>query len=240
MNVNSPSQPPEPERAERSLPWLPAEPDLPADRHLLLREHLMSSLDHAQRASRRRRLAIRVAAPVAVAAAAAGFVLTQSPQATGHGQVAARGGAPTADASGPAHIATVAYTLDRRAHGVVKVTIRGTGADRPDVARLQKDLAAMGVAAQVYQGDTCVYHPARYADGSAVPKGAYYSVWTMATRDAKGDFTVTLDPRKLPAGLHVRIAFPIDAFNTSRLALSFGSRQQGGGPACLHLPEAGH
>ncbi len=238
MNETIPP-PREPRPGRQGEPWrLPAEPDLPADRHLLLKEALMDNLANAQRTSRRRRLAIRVATPVVVAAAAAGFMLTQTPSATGHpgGSATAAGHAPATApvTAAPTHIRDVAYSLDRTAHGEVKITIRGTGAGKPDVAALEKNLAAMGVDGQVFQGDTCVYHPDHYADGSPVPKGSYYAVMTLADRNAKGDFVVTVDPHRIPAGMHLRIVFPVDSLNTAKLALSFGT--PGKGAACLHLP----
>lgn len=238
MNVPTPPRhDPEhdPARQRRST----AATDLPADRRILLKEQLMTSLDHARRTERRRRTTLRIAVPVALAAAAAGILVARPFDSAGHPAVAAdhRAATPSATAD-PAHVETVAYTLDRGAHGVVTITVHRTGADRPDVARLQKDLAGLGVDARVYQGKTCSYHPKSHADGSAVPKGEYFSVWTMATENRHGDFVARLDPRKLPAGMHVGLAFPVDAFNTAKLAVSFGTTPSSG-PACLHLPETG-
>ncbi|MFJ9968748.1 hypothetical protein [Streptomyces avermitilis] len=172
MNA-TPQSPQSSEREElfRLLP-APADPDLPRDRHRLLKEHLMNHVQEETRlATRRWRLATRIAAPVALAAAAAGIAVNVGQQS---------GNADTV-AAGPDRISNVAYTLDREANSTVRMSMQVEGGllkcvngkcTTPgetfpgrikvvaDAADLQADLNRMGVHARVYrEGSGCVVVP---------------------------------------------------------------------------------
>lgn len=141
----------------RLLP-APVAPALPHDRQLLLEEQLMQEIQQHNTAAvpatsapsrRARRLAVRLAAPVAVAAAAVGAFLAFNPSTTavaGH-TPAATG---TATSSPDMRISTVAYTLKQESDGRVVVTVHSNAA--VDAAQLQKDLGKVGIMATVTKG----------------------------------------------------------------------------------------
>lgn len=140
----------------------------------------MTSWSHMARQPRPgRRLAVRIAAPVAVAAALAGAVLTvhTSPTASGHDR-AANHGTSAATAGSPLHIDTAAYSLDRQTGDRVKVTVHSAPGTTPNAAQLRKDLASMGIKAQV----------------STVPPTCYPRIYNLAQRRKNGDFVAEVLP----------------------------------------------
>ncbi len=162
-----PSQ--EPERAElaRLLPP-PAYPELPADRHLLMKENLMSHLrEHSPNRSRKR-LVVGLAAPLALATAGAVAVLPGA--LTGSPAVPHAAAYPPAQA--PVHIANAAYTLDIRQGDQVTVTVHRNGATKVDGRQLERDLARLGVNAQVSRKlPTCAGPRAAILETLATPAG---------------------------------------------------------------------
>lgn len=96
-----------------------------------------------------RRLAVRIATPVAVAAAAVGAFLALTPSTTA---VAGHTPAATGAAAGShdTRISTVAYTLTEKSDGTVLVAVHKNAA--VDAAQLQKDLAKVGITAKVTKG----------------------------------------------------------------------------------------
>ncbi|MGQ4365800.1 hypothetical protein [Streptomyces sp. SAS_272] len=170
MNA-TPHSPQKSEREElsRLLPAA-ADPDLSNDRHRLLKEHLMNHVQEESRLTARRwRLATRVVAPLALAAAVAGVMVSVG-QPSDNSDMANI-------AAGPDRISNVAYTLDRESNSTVKMSLRVKGGEMKcvngkctvpgeawpgqtrvvaDPAKLQHDLDRMGVTARVYRDDpTC-------------------------------------------------------------------------------------
>lgn len=212
----------------RLLP-APGDPVLSDDRQRLLEDFLMSNVTEDTRPARPyRRLAVRIAAPAALAAALAGTALAvhqTTPHATS--SVTATGHAP--DGS-PRHISTVAYTLNRASQGTVTVTIRDAGAERPDLTRLQHDLKRMGVNARVYQDDpTCAL------DKGEDPELGYTSLKAVDFHHRNGAFTATIRPSKFPTGTHLEIVFPPLPKDSAQIDdLAFGLRN-GKAPDCRHM-----
>lgn len=142
---------------DRLLP-APTAPALPHDRQLLLEEQLMRQIEQYESAAvpatagpskRPRRLAVRLAAPLAVAAAAVGAFVAFDPSTA-----AVAGHAPAA--TGPAavgpdiRVSTAAYTLKQEPDGEVLVTVHSNAAVDP--AQLRKDLGKVGITAMVTKG----------------------------------------------------------------------------------------
>ncbi|MFG2794865.1 hypothetical protein [Streptomyces sp. NPDC048419] len=186
--------------------------------------------------ARRQRLAVRVLAPAAVATAIAGGAVTvgQTGTPTDHGTTAGHT-APAGTGHFPERITTVAYTLDREPHGVVKVTIRDIGETKPDPERLQRDLARMGVRARVYQGDP--YCPVSDGDASG-DEGDDLALKVVQFESRDGRFTASIHPDKIPAGHTLAIIFPVFTTAPGADELAFGV-VEGDGPDCWHMPAPG-
>jgi hypothetical protein len=240
---------PQPELEELAqLLLAPADPVLPTDRHLLLKERFISNLTEQAHDSRsRRRIVIRAAAPIAltaavavVVAAGAGF-LTSSPTTTSHATIsAARSAGPSSagpSSAGPRragpssavprvgtlpeHIRTVAYALDLQAGDFIKITVHNPGTGTPDAAQLQKDLARMGVNATVSRGIT-----------HCTPQ-----LWNLAERDQNGDYVATV-PRQVIFKYPETIIFSPDLSSDpdpATLTVSVGTLP-GAEPTCAPLP----
>ncbi|WP_338675031.1 hypothetical protein V1460_20080 [Streptomyces sp. SCSIO 30461] len=209
----------------RLLP-APGDPVLSNDRQHLLEDFLMSNVTEDPRPVRpRRSLAVRLAAPVALAACLAGTVLALG-QATPHSAspITATDRA-TAD-NFPERISTVAYTLQRERRGTVTVTIREAGA-QPDPAQLQRDLERMGVPARVYQDD-----PTCPLDKGEDPKLGYTPLEAIDFQIRNGAATASIHPSQIPAGTHLEILVTRPAQYTGDVyAYAFGVRQ-GKAPDC--------
>jgi hypothetical protein len=207
----------------RLLP-APGDPVLSNDRQRLLEDFLMSNVtEDACPVRPRRRLAVHLAAPVALAACLAGTALAVH-QTTPHttSPVTATAG------SLPQRISTVAYTLNRERRGTVTVTIRQAGA-QPDLAQLQHDLERMGVPARVYQDDlTCPL------DKGEDPELGYTTLKAIGFHHRNGAITASIHPSQIPAGTHLEILFPRPAKGTAYAdTFAFGLRQ-GKAPDCRH------
>ncbi|MER5757511.1 hypothetical protein [Streptomyces sp. NPDC002088] len=216
----------------RLLP-APGDPVLPDDRQRLLVDFLMNNVtqdDHPARpAHPHRRLAVRLAAPVALAAALGGTALAIH-QTTPHtsSPVTATG---RATAGGyPKHISTVAYTLNHGTHGAVTVTIRDAGADRPDLTQLQHDLQRMGVDARVYQDD-----PTCPVDKGEDPELSHSTLKTIDFHHRNGAFTATINPAKIPSGTHLEIVFPQPPRDSAQKDSLAFSLRQGKAPDCRNM-----
>jgi hypothetical protein len=217
---------PAPEHDDLALLLASDDPDLPSDRHVLLKERLLSNLvEQEHHARSRRRLAVRVAAPIALTAAvavAAAVVLNPSPTTSGHATTSATRSAVPRVSSLPEHISTVAYTLDLQRGDIVKITIRNFGDRKPDAAALQQDLARMGLTAEVSE---------RIPD-------CFPQIYNLAERDANGDYVATVH-RELIGKYPEIIVFEANASDTSdaaTLTVSVGTKP-GAEPTCAPLPE---
>ncbi|MCX2185001.1 hypothetical protein KV205_31430 [Streptomyces sp. SKN60] len=209
----------------RLLP-APGDPVLSEDRQHLLEDFLMSNVTQDARPARpRRRLAVRLAAPVALAACLAGTVLavhqTTPPTAF---PVTATDRAATGNL--PQQISTVAYTLNRDRRGTVKVTIREAGT-QPDLPQLQRDLERMGVPARVYRDD-----PTCPLDKGEDPELGYATLKAIGFHHRNGAITASIHPSQIPAGTHLEILFPRPAKGYAD-AFAFGLRT-GKAPDCRH------
>ncbi|MER6434067.1 hypothetical protein ABT272_41175 [Streptomyces sp900105245] len=207
----------------------PGDPVLSDDRQRLLEDFLMSNVTKDTRPARPyRRLAIRIAAPVALAAALAGTALAVH-QTTPHAASSVTANGPVTGGS-PRHISNVAYTLNRASQGTVTVTIRKAGAERPNLTRLQHDLGRMGVNARVYQDDpTCAL------DQGEEPELGYASLKAVNFQHRNGTFTATIHPSKFPTGTHLEIVFPPLSKDSAQIDdLAFGLRN-GKAPDCRHM-----
>ncbi|MGP4051768.1 hypothetical protein [Streptomyces sp. 2A115] len=225
----------------RRMLTVPAERDFPADRRQQREEHLMSSwlqLAREQDKTRRRRLAVRVMAPVAVAAAVAGIAVTANQTGTPTGRDApARHTAPEAGHF-PERINTVAYTLNREPHGVVKVTIRDIGEMKPDPERLQRDLARMGVRARVYQGDPdCPVNEGKTTSGDE-SRDDHLALKVVQFESEGGRFTASIHPDRIPADHTLVIIFPVATTDTGVDEVAFDVIEAEG-PDCWHMPAPG-
>jgi hypothetical protein len=135
----------EPERAEfaRLLP-APGYPELPADRQLLLKEDLMSHLSDRPPLLNRKRLGLSLGLGMPLAVGAAVLALTLP----GTGSPAAPSAPAPVAPHAPARVVNAAYSLDLQKGDEIKVTVHRNGA-KVDGAQLKKDLARLGVNAQV-------------------------------------------------------------------------------------------
>jgi hypothetical protein len=152
----------------------PAYPDLPADRQLLMKDDLMSHLQDRSPLLTRKRVAIGLAAPLALAATVAVVVSGTSNGSPARPSVASSGRATT-----PSRIVNAAYTLDVQRGDTIRVTIHRAGAVRVDDAQLKKDLARLGVNAHVTRT-----LPRCKAKASTL-------MMTTATTDGHGNFVHT-------------------------------------------------
>lgn len=152
----------------------PAYPDLPADRQLLMKDDLMSHLQDRSPLLTRKRVAIGLAAPLALAATVAVVVSGTSNGSPARPSVASSGRATT-----PSRIVNAAYTLDVQRGDTIRVTIHRAGAVRVDDAQLKKDLARLGVNAHVTRT-----LPRCKAKASTL-------LMTTATTDGHGNFVQT-------------------------------------------------
>ncbi|MFJ9694131.1 hypothetical protein [Kitasatospora sp. NPDC101183] len=205
------------EELARLLP-APATPDLPASRQLLLKEHLMDSITTTAAPQRRRRgLALRIALPVALAAAVAGVLVAGGDDST----------AP-APAAGPRTLGSVsnaAYTLESTAD-VVRLTI--LEAYRPvDTGQLQRDLDTFGIRARVYAGE-----PGCKAKAPEIAQHDSDDGWHMEM--AGNRMVLTARPAAIPAGEQLFVYLPL-----ARTSPENGSRElesglmKSPGPACM-------
>jgi hypothetical protein len=215
----TPGPSPDREDLARLLP-VPDGADLPADRRHMLKEHLLTSIaDDTARLRGRGRRTIGIVIPAGLAAVVAGavFFAGSSPAPDGRTTAGARGAAPSVTVL-PEHLSSVAYTLDRSPSGdIVKITIHGAHG-RPDIGRLRRDLARMGVAAQIYPG---------------VPRCAP-KIFNLAERDRNGDYIASV-PVKFVSRYPETIIFSLDARGGDPLTLSVGSRA-GTEPTCGPMP----
>ncbi|MFI2367548.1 hypothetical protein [Streptomyces sp. NPDC018833] len=211
----------------RLLP-APGDPVLSEDRQRLLEDFLMNNVTEDPRPARpRRRLAVRLAAPVALAACLAGTVLALD-QTTPHSTSPVIATDRATASNLPQRISTVAYTLNRERRGTVTVTIREAGA-QPDLAQLQRDLERMGVPARVYQDD-----PTCPMDKGEDPELGYTTLKAIGFQHRNGAITASIHPRQIPAGTHLEILFPRPAKGTAYAdAFAFGLRK-GKAPDCRH------
>jgi hypothetical protein len=217
----------------RLLP-APGDPVLSDDRHRLLEDYLMSNLiENSRRLGMRRHLLVRLAAPLALAAAAA---LAGTAFAVNH--TTAHSDSPTATTAGfPQRVSTVAYTLNRDTHGAVTVTIREAGGAGTDLAQLQHDLERMGVDARVYQDDPSC--PPDTDPGPDLDSTEMMAIVTGSERP-DGAYTATIHTSKIPTGTHLEIVFPpLIEGSTYRLTWAYGVRS-GNAPQCRHwfMPSA--
>jgi len=211
----------------RLLP-APGDPVLPDDRQRLLEDCLMNHvIEDSRRAGTRRRLAVRLAVPVALAAAVAGTALAVDRSTA----PTASPGTAAADRHFPQHISSAAYTLDREPHGTVTVTVRGAGAARPDPARLQRDLERMGVPARVYQADPSC--KPREGDDAGLVGGVTKAI---DFRHRDGAFIAVVHPREIPAGTHLQIALSSAAKGSLLADSGEFALRKGKGPDCIPEP----
>jgi hypothetical protein len=187
-----------------------AVPVFPRDRHLLLKEHLMDTVDqNTPRGTGRRNLPLRLALPVGLAAAAACLALAAGAGGTapaspdGH-----RAGTPLGDVS------DAGYTLGTDHDGTVRLTI--LEAYKPiDVPHLQRDLDRLGVRAHVYAGEphcdapapVSPSYPADSAAQTATDQGRldYYG-WDVEA--ARSSDVLLIQPHRIPAGLQLYVYLP--------------------------------
>jgi hypothetical protein len=220
-----------------------AERDFPAGRRRQREEHLMTSwlqMARKQGQDRRYRLAIRVAAPMAVAAAVAGVGVTVGQVGTlaDHGTTA-RHTAPEAGHF-PERITTVAYTLAREPHGVVTMTLRDIRETSPDPERLQRlnlDLARMGVRARVYHADpNCPVTKVKTTPGDKRKDGKVAEKVVAKYQGKDGRFTASIYPDNIPED-HT-LVFPV-ASTIGVDELVAARMVEGQGPDCWHMPAPG-
>lgn len=199
-------------RVLRQMFPAPAERDFPPGRRHQHEEHLMTSwLRLSHRSSTRRRLAVRLAAPLGVATATVGAFIAFQMSTTAAGDRTPRAavphGAPSRPAASPLiNVSTAAYTLDREAGDTVRITLRAGATRTADAAQLQKDLAAMGIQALVTRGRTQSSPPFTY---------------NLATRDSNGDFVATLS-RKVLSRNPETVVFSPEADDVDALTVSLG------------------
>lgn len=208
----------------RLLP-APSDPVLSEDRQRLLEDFLMNNAtDDAHRVRSRRRMAVRLAAPAALAAALAGTVLainrttaeTASP-ATATNQASA------GDSS--LQITNAAYTLKRDSSGTVTAVIGRRGAlDTP--ARLQKDLERLGVPVRLDRNDpTCQARERRplTADGRR-----------FSMEVSHGVEKATIRPDLFPPDAYLQVVYapPVKGRSWYGFALFV---ERGTPPACRHM-----
>lgn len=219
---------------------VPTERDFPPGRRTQREEHLMNSwlqMAREQGRVRRWRLAVRVMAPVAVAAAVAGVAVTVGQTGTPADQrTTARHTVPAGTGHFPERITTVAYTLDREPHGVVKVTIRDIGETKPDPERLQRDLARMGVRARVYQGDP--HCPVNEGSNTSGDERGDLALKVVQFESKDGRFTASIHPDKIPADHTLAIIFPVFTTAPGADEVAFDVIE-GDGPDCWHMPAPG-
>ncbi|MCX5233093.1 hypothetical protein [Streptomyces sp. NBC_00233] len=247
----------------RMLP-VPAERDFPAGRRHQREEHLMNSLlNPAPRPDRRKRLALRVALPVGLAASATGVVVTalsggpvNQPQASSPSSTVT--GAPSTSPQSLGRITTAAYTVQREDNDIVKLTITDR-AGKPDLTKLQDDLDRLGVPSRVFAGDPeC--HPKPQPEPSqspgATPSGSpqpddsprqhsaddrpilEHQTWTISMEDGKPVLYVR--PSHVPAGQKIMIGFPLAATDPANaLSVIMGDMIEGNAPYCLPAPPVG-
>jgi hypothetical protein len=197
---------------------------LPADRHELLKRDLLEHLTVQGPEVRRRRLAVRVGAPVALAAAAAAAVVffagSSTPTVSGREHVGATRSAIPRVSLAPAHISTVAYSLDRGPGEAVTITIHDFGNHAPDADALRQDLARMGVPAQVTR---------RIPDCTPL-------IYTLAQRKADGDYVATIHPGLIDRYPETLVfSLDPDKPDPGTLTISVGT-PPGAEPTCAPLP----
>ncbi|WP_369275952.1 hypothetical protein AB5J55_43900 [Streptomyces sp. R11] len=242
----------------RMLP-VPAERDFPAGRLDQREEHLMNSLlTSSSRPDRRRRLALRVAVPVGLAAAAAGVAITVLPGGpASQPQAAAPSSAvtetPARPSRSPSRITTASYTVERKDNSIVTLTVTDpTG--KLDPTRLQKDLDRMGVPSRVLAGDpNCRTQPRPEENPSTTPSGFRQSDAPLRQRSAgetplaegqvmavamkHGKTVLYVRPRAIPAGQEIMVGFPYAHTDPAMaLAVVRGSVIDDNAPYCLPAP----
>ncbi|MFB6892791.1 hypothetical protein ACFCX4_26160 [Kitasatospora sp. NPDC056327] len=217
------SQQAEREELARLLPAAAAR-GLSPHRHLLRKEHLMNAvLDDTRAAAapaRRRRLALRVALPVGLAAAAAGVALTGLPGSTAgpdgpapqiaSPQTSAAGASPgpgPTDSLGT--VTNAAYELRSAGDGLVTLTI--LDATGPvDAPGLQRDLDRLGVRSRVYAGEPGCRAPE--PKEAPVPENAggerlTTHGWTVETTGKRTVLSVR--PHRIAADAQLYLYFPL-------------------------------
>jgi hypothetical protein len=177
----------------RLLP-VPGERDFPAGRRRQREDHLMTSVQYlSHRSQRDRRRAVGLGLPVAVATAAVGAVVAFGPSvsapATG---TPGSHPVPSNGAGGERRTSAVGYVLSTQPDDEIKITIHPSAAGTVDPARLQKDLADMGVQATVSRG-LLTNRP---------------QTTTLATLDRNGDYEALVS-RRVPARIPQVILFPL-------------------------------
>jgi hypothetical protein len=233
------------EELSRLLPAA-ANPDLSRDRHRLLKEHLMNHVQEKSRpAGRRWRLATRVAAPLALAAAVAGVAVSV-------GQTSGNSDTITV-AAGPGRISNVAYTLDRESNSTVKMSLRVKGGEMKcvngkcttpgeawpgrtrvvaDPAELQHDLDRMGLTARVYRDDPTCSIAQKDLDRDKEASGAPLS----KVERMNDQLVATIHRDKIPDGSTLVVVLPSGEGKDEGL---FGTDVlKGDLPSCYHAQKA--
>lgn len=172
--------------------------DLSRDRHLLLKEHLMTTMTEQDLkkdqkkdlkpktapGDRRRSPVRRAALPLGLAAAAVAAVLASGTSGSAHRPAvadASTGGTSLSDAR------DTGYTLQSDADGVVRLTVM-TEFQRVDYVRLQHDLDRFGIPAHVYAGEPNCHAPAPVTPTS--PAGGTANTDTAAGRLASDGWDI--------------------------------------------------
>ncbi|MEZ0065001.1 hypothetical protein ABIA32_000989 [Streptacidiphilus sp. MAP12-20] len=191
-----------------------AAPELSRGRHLLLKEHLMSTVtENSQRTAKRRTLTLRLALPVGLAAAVAGVALT-----AGAGHPAAPTPGLAAGSQSPVSIGDVAYTVQSSGDDTVRLTVLDP--NKPvDVPRLQRDLDRLGVRSHVYAGEPGCQAPAPKSppvdssdaalnamNGDSRTRLAYFG-WDISSEGVKQ--VLTVHPSRIPTGEQIFIYLPL-------------------------------
>ncbi|SEO68293.1 hypothetical protein [Actinacidiphila rubida] len=197
----------------------PGDPVLSEGRQRLLEDFLMSKLtvDNVHRVRSRRRMAVRLAVPAALAAALTGTVLAIN-QATG-GPASPAPATSRASADGSSmQITTAAYTLSRKPGQVVKVIFLKKGVPMP--TRLRNDLQRMGVKARVYMASTtCTEHYGPIPDYE--PESIFLKAVQGQRRD--GVSTATIRLNEIPAGDTLEVTYvPVEDHGEHSYLVQFG------------------
>ncbi|MFJ6139510.1 hypothetical protein [Kitasatospora sp. NPDC092286] len=212
MNATPQSRSRQTEREElaRLLPAV-ADPELPRDRHVLLKEHLMDTVtEQSRRAARRRTLTVRVALPLGLAAAAAGIAFT----ATAGRPVTSTPGSAGATAGSQVlgDITNAAYTLQSGGDDLVRLTVLESY--KPvDAAQLQRDLDRLGARTHVYAGEPDCHAPEPESpadppgDGDGNPDWLATHGWNIESEGLK--HVLTIRPGAIPAGVQLYIYLPM-------------------------------
>ncbi|WP_042428788.1 hypothetical protein [Streptacidiphilus anmyonensis] len=182
------------EEMARLLPAA-AVPKLSPRRHLLLKEHLMDTIDEKSQRPVRLTLRLRLALPVGLAAVAALAAVAGHTARSAPADSATHGQAPT-------RIVDAAYILQSSAGDVVTLTILDP--TRPvDTSRLQRDLDRLGIHSRVYAGEPGCHASAPESPAPSVAT----SGWQISSAGRRT--VLTVHRQLIPTDLQLFVYFPL-------------------------------